>query len=178
MTLPSSGTISMGDIRTELSASGTITLNDTNVRNLAGISSGTISLSNFYGKSNALLSKTLNYTIWTVYPARDYTGVDSSHGSISPNTSFFNNSTITEVYYWSEYHSTTVPYTSWRFQITTSTSVNSGWTTVRLGNYAWARTDFVFNGGRYYIIGDNKSDGIIMDNPFPSTSGNITLIFN
>jgi len=51
MTLPSSGEITLSMIRTELGKSGTISLNDTDVRALAGKTSGAISLSNFYGKS-------------------------------------------------------------------------------------------------------------------------------
>lgn len=72
MTLVSSGEISIGgsamsgslnrSINLELGRSATATsnLNETSLRNLAGVSSGAISLSNFYGKSN--LSVTLpNY---------------------------------------------------------------------------------------------------------------------
>ena len=59
MPLVSSGSISIGgtttnrSINLELSRSATATssLNETALRNLAGVSSGTISLSNFYGKS-------------------------------------------------------------------------------------------------------------------------------
>lgn len=54
MTLQTSGAISINNINTELgSASGTTrSLGDTSSRNLAGVPSGAISLSNFYGKSN------------------------------------------------------------------------------------------------------------------------------
>ena len=54
MTLPSTGTITMADINTELgySSTATITLNDAAVRGLAGIPSGAISLNDFHGKSN------------------------------------------------------------------------------------------------------------------------------
>jgi len=60
MALNPSGPISLGgatvgqSINLELgqSATATISLNDTNARALAGVPSGTISLSNFYGKSN------------------------------------------------------------------------------------------------------------------------------
>lgn len=54
MTLQSSGAISLNNINTELGvASGTArSLGETSSRNLAGVASGAISLSNFYGKSN------------------------------------------------------------------------------------------------------------------------------
>ena len=51
MPIPSSGTISMADIRTELGTSGSISLGDTAVRDLAGVASGSISLGDFYGAS-------------------------------------------------------------------------------------------------------------------------------
>lgn len=54
MTLPVSGQISMNDVNVELNRSGTtlISLNDADVRTLAGVPSGQISLSSLYGKSN------------------------------------------------------------------------------------------------------------------------------
>lgn len=53
MTLPSSGTITLADIATELSVSLPIDLNDSNVRALAGVPSGSIVMpTDFYGKSN------------------------------------------------------------------------------------------------------------------------------
>lgn len=54
MTLQSSGAISLGNVNTELGRSSTaaISLGETAVRNLAGVSSGAIALSNLYGKSN------------------------------------------------------------------------------------------------------------------------------
>lgn len=65
MALNSSGTLSMGgstagqSINLELGygSTATISLNDTAVRNLAGIASGSISLSSFYGKSSWTFSK-------------------------------------------------------------------------------------------------------------------------
>lgn len=54
MTLQSSGAISLGNVNTELgrSSTATISLGETAVRALAGVSSGAIALSNLYGKSN------------------------------------------------------------------------------------------------------------------------------
>lgn len=52
MALPSSGSISMAQVRTELGLSGAISLNQANVRTLAGKPSGTISMSDLYGKSS------------------------------------------------------------------------------------------------------------------------------
>jgi hypothetical protein len=56
MTLPSSGAISLANVSVELGRSSTATtsLGETAVRTLAGVASGAISLSNLYGKSNAL----------------------------------------------------------------------------------------------------------------------------
>lgn len=53
MTLPSSGAISLSAVNVELGRASTaaISLGETAVRNLAGIASGAISLSNLYGKS-------------------------------------------------------------------------------------------------------------------------------
>ncbi len=49
------GTISMSDVNTELGRSSTVTisLGETAVRTLAGVASGTISMDNLRGKSNA-----------------------------------------------------------------------------------------------------------------------------
>jgi hypothetical protein len=52
------GTISMSDVNTELGRSSTanISLNETAVRTLAGVASGTISMDNLRGKSNVSFS--------------------------------------------------------------------------------------------------------------------------
>lgn len=54
MTLPASGPISFNAINVELGVAGTTqaSLGQTSYRNLAGVASGQISMSNFYGKAN------------------------------------------------------------------------------------------------------------------------------
>src|SRR5690606_17187083 len=54
MALPSSGVISLSQVNVELgkAATAAITMNDSAVRTLAGVSSGAISMSNLHGKSN------------------------------------------------------------------------------------------------------------------------------
>jgi hypothetical protein len=62
MTLPVSGAISFNAINVELGVAGTTTanINQASYRTLAGVASGQISLSNFYGKSNRVsISTTL-----------------------------------------------------------------------------------------------------------------------
>jgi hypothetical protein len=59
MALPSSGNpISLSQVNTELgnSSSASISMNSSSVRNLAGVTSGQISMSNLFGKSNELIS--------------------------------------------------------------------------------------------------------------------------
>ena len=72
MTTPS-GTISLNDVNVELGLAGTttISMNQTNVRTLAGVPSGAISMQNLQGKSNritaniSISTNTANYTLGT-----------------------------------------------------------------------------------------------------------------
>lgn len=54
MALPSSGTITMDMIRTELKQTGAISLGSTECRKLAGKPSGAIKMSDFYGKADSV----------------------------------------------------------------------------------------------------------------------------
>lgn len=93
MTLPSSGVITMADINVELGKSATalITLNDADVRALAGIPSGQIALNNFYGKSRFTPAFS---------PAGTITAYDrgsSGQGSRSAEITINSNGTISKV---------------------------------------------------------------------------------
>ena len=71
MTIVASGTLAMSAINTELGVAATTmrSLNDATSRTLAGIASGAISFSNFYGKSNGFVfnqtisANTANYNL-------------------------------------------------------------------------------------------------------------------
>lgn len=68
MALPGSGTITMGNVRTELGASGTITLAQTSVRTLFALPTGSIKLTDGYGKSNGKArATTYSFTGTTTY---------------------------------------------------------------------------------------------------------------
>ena len=54
MALPSSGTITMDMIRKELKKTGAISLGSSECRKLAGVSSGAIKMSDFYGKADSV----------------------------------------------------------------------------------------------------------------------------
>ena len=81
MTLPVSGAISFNAINVELGVAGTTTanINQASYRNLAGVPSGTISLSNFYGKSSTfnltktISSSTQNYNLLADMQANGFT---------------------------------------------------------------------------------------------------------
>jgi hypothetical protein len=86
MALPASGAISLNQVNVELGklATSAITLNDTAVRGLAGVASGTISMSNLLGKSAGLFAtiSSLTFSSGGGFYSREYTeggiAVDSS----------------------------------------------------------------------------------------------------
>lgn len=143
MTLASSGTLSIGgstanrSINLELGRSATATsnLNETDLRTLAGVASGTISISDFYGKSASLDVQTVTIGLYTSKSGAFY-GYGLAGGSISDGT--FNpkgGASITR-FEWSSGGA------SLSFVLSGS-HTNAGWTQVRIVN-SGAGTDLTF----------------------------------
>jgi len=80
MALPSTGPISLANVNVELglSSTATISLNQANVRTLAGVASGTISMSNLLGKSNA---PTITINVGSLYTTRSGAGSATSNSA-------------------------------------------------------------------------------------------------
>lgn len=86
MALPGSGAISLSQVNTELglAANTAISLNQTNVRNLAGVASGTISMSNLHGKSSLWVIDlgTNNFTDVNLRSSGDFYGFNGTQKKI------------------------------------------------------------------------------------------------
>jgi hypothetical protein len=99
MTLPASGAISMSQVRTELGASGAISLGQASVRTLAGVASGAISLGNLYGKANAFAATitsnqtNLNLRTWAI--ANGWNGTTAATITINSGVYIYSTSTGT-----------------------------------------------------------------------------------
>jgi hypothetical protein len=177
MTLASSGTLSIGgstanrSINLELGRSATATsnLNETDLRTLAGVASGTISISDFYGKSASLDVQTVTVGVY-VAKATTYYGYGLAGGSISDGT--FNpksGASITRL----EWVSTG----TLSFSLSGSYT-NADWTTVEFtgggGTYSFNRTAASYTNNGYATTW-NWSTGT---NPFGTTAGvNVTATF-
>jgi len=99
MTLQASGTISLTDVMNELRVTNSgrsypISLGDADVRALAGIASGDISLSNLYGKSS-YIAMTLSALGSTGYALSTYSGSVSCTPSVTVS-----NGTAPYTYQW------------------------------------------------------------------------------
>ena len=174
MTLPT-GTITMDDIRTEYSLSGSLALGQLYAGggiiaagaggyNGAIPSSGTIAMSHFQGHSappSALDTQTVTIGSGTIYyTARvGYQSVFSL-GSISDGTSnLYSGASITGVL-WSGGSQNNLMFS------VTATQANSGWTTMTVNGNSYARTSATYYSGTtsWYWTG-------VTSNPFGATSG-------
>jgi len=139
MTLPGSGTISFNAINIELGLSGTAnkSINDANYRTLAGVSSGTIDLQDFHGKSNEVLQDT--QTVVATYKNQEfgdpkaptYTQYYGHSSGITPSSSvtdgtsnMYSGATINGIY-WEDFLASVA------FQLI-GTYSNSGWTRMKV----------------------------------------------
>lgn len=106
MALQSSGAISIGNISVELGQASTTThsLNDASFRSLAGVPSGAISMSNFYGKSNAFIfnstisANTTNYNIKSAAIAAGWDQVKPLKATVTVNSGIYVYASTTAVY--------------------------------------------------------------------------------
>lgn len=86
MALPSTGPISMSQVRTELGLSGAISLGQAEVRALAGRLSGSISMSHLRGKSAVNWAATPNEAVSIFATNSEMSGMRSAEASIHFNS--------------------------------------------------------------------------------------------
>lgn len=179
MALASSGSISIGgstsgrSINLELGRSATASsnLNESALRSLAQRSSGSISLSHFHGKSNALDTQTVTvgYFAGNTYFATMY-GYNNlfSFGSISDGTlNPLQNKTITNTY-WNDFNNVVLTVDGYYY--------NSGFTTMNVAGTSFNRTSATYTGtssGSQWVWAN------ITTNPFGTTVGATkTVVFS
>lgn len=148
MTLPSGGPISMSQVNTELgrSSTATVSLNESAVRGLAGIGSGSLSMWHLLGKSAYLdqLTLTNGYGLNTDGYSyfEDYYGFSTSwFGSLSKLNFVPKGINITGIY--------TTSYGYTYFSLAAATS-NAGWTTMKIGSESYNRASASFYSGSGY----------------------------
>jgi hypothetical protein len=171
MALASSGSISIGgstsgrSINLELGRSATASsnLNESALRSLAQRSSGSISLSDFHGKSNALDTQTVTvgYLPGNSYFATSY-GYNSffSYGSISDGTlNPLQNKPIINLT-WNDTNTVILSVSSYYY--------NSGFTTMNIAGTSFNRTSATYVGSS---SGSNWQWANSTTNPFGTTVG-------
>jgi hypothetical protein len=190
MALQPSGPISFNNINVELNFTGTaqLSLGSAAARGLAGVPSGQISMSNFYGKSNILYSGTVTAGQSTVGPVKgdpyqEYGFIDSSYptfggsrdplasGSISNSTFPVTGSSIIKVAYGVAFVGT--------FEFVVSGEYpNSGWSTLTIyHNYSGTTTTLNRVDMGYGTIGGTTWSSSSIGNPFANiTPGQNTYL--
>jgi len=183
MTLASSGTMSIGgttstrSINLELGRSGTATSNlgETDLRTLAGVSSGAISISNFYNKSNSLDSQTITVGQGSGnrFGFSNFSSVGWTGGSITDGTCNFKSGTS----YKAIYHSDN---TNRAYLFINGNQTNAGFSTMTVSSITgsdptvtYTRTDAIFNVGStstYWTWRNQVAE------PFGSTTGTLKLV--
>lgn len=148
MALATSGTMSIGgttanrSINLELgrSATATSSLGESALRTLAGVSSGAISMSNFYGKSSA---ETQTVTVGTYYDGTAYIpttswgyGQSPAYGSVSDGTLGVAGNNTIELLAWNNLNFLTLR--------VAGAANNSGWTTMTVNGTAFSRASASF----------------------------------
>lgn len=156
MALQSSGQICLNDVHVELGASSgtSVCMNDSDVRALAGVSSGQICMNNFYGKSARTATITTvgrldngytdAYRIGYAANGRNnyyhYEGssvTSAAFGTIDKTANLITSATLYGIYvveYWNDYH----------LDIIASRSSNGGWTSVKLYRQGATGTQYTF----------------------------------
>lgn len=173
MTLATSGTISIGgstanrsiNIELDRSATATSSLGETALRTLAGVSSGAISLSNFYGKSHILDTQ----TVTVGQQSNNYYGYMSlSIGSITDGTcNFKNNATIERIVWVQGVPAYNLP--DKVFFMLYGNHSNSDFDTMTIAGTDFERTDATFS----YISYSNLTswEWAVTANPFGTSVG-------
>ena len=166
------GSTSGQSINLELgrSATATSSLNESALRTLAGVSSGAISISDFYGASNAIDVQTVTAAISGTYGSTFYfQGYRSGmYGSISDGTFNGKSGATITMFYSSHVYTTDRLF----FQIS-GIHNNSGFTTLNLNgvNYSRSSATFTTNSSNNYTqwMWDN-----VGGNPWGLTSGTVS----
>ena len=176
MALESSGTMSIGgsttgrsiNLELDRSATATSSLGESALRTLAGVASGAISISDFYGASNAIDVQTVTAAVSGTYGSSFYfQGYRSGqYGSISDGTfDGRSGATITDFY------SSHVYGTNNLFFKISGVYTNAGFTTLNLNGVNYSRTSATFTTGSDYTQWQWTSVG---SNPWGVTSGTVT----
>lgn len=143
MTLPASGLIDAAAINVELGRASTAAfdINGATERALAGVASGTISFSSFYGKSNAPVLDTQSVTAGgdgdPLYETQRR-GYGAGLGSIADGTSNLYSGAAISFLMWREQTNDII------FRVN-AVLTNSGFTTMKVGTASFNRTSATFS---------------------------------